>query len=360
MANERHLSQFGSTDVEHAPRSAPGASAGAPAPSRQPKVSIVIPVHNEAQSLPELVRRLAAVAGQLTAVNSWEFILIDDGSTDQSLTVARELLQQDSRLRIVELRRNYGQSAALQAGFDVAHGDVVISMDADLQHFPEDIPRFLEAIENGADVACGWRHQRQEGVLRRWPSRAANRLLRMISGLSIHDVGTTFRAYRAEILRDIHLMGEHHRFVPVLAQIAGARIVEIPIANIERPHGQSKYGLSRTLTVGVDLLPLLFLVRYLDHPIRLFGKLALALFGLASLIALALTYVWFETGRAVVREHSGWFLAALMLYMSALQIALAGILSEILVRVYFSRQEMPTYRVRRVWDCPADRKTTSG
>jgi glycosyltransferase involved in cell wall biosynthesis len=312
-------------------------------------ISVIVPVYNEEQSLPELVRRLGAVAASLGASYGWDFILVDDGSTDRSLIVARDLMRADTRLRVVELRRNYGQSAALQAGFDAASGAIVISMDGDLQHFPEEIPKFLAALEQGADVVCGWRHQRQEGIVRRWPSLVANHLLRRVSGLSIHDIGTTFRAYRMEILRDIHLMGEHHRFLPVFAHLAGARIVEQPIANVERQHGHSNYGFSRTFTVLADLLSLTFLVRYVSHPMRLFGKLALTLFGLASFIAAVLAYVWLETGRAVVRDHSGWFLAALMLYMSALQIALAGVLSEILVRVYFSKEGKPTYHIRQIW-----------
>lgn len=317
--------------------------------SDRPLVSIVAPFYNEEQSLDALLTRLVAVVDMMAARYRFEFVLVDDGSRDGSAGVARRLLATEPRLRVIELRRNYGQTAALQAGLDAADGDVIISMDADLQHFPEDLPLFLEKIESGSDVVCGWRHDRKEGVMRRWPSRIANLLIRKASGLTISDIGTTYRAYRREVIRDVLLLGENHRFVPVFAKVAGARIDEIPIRNIERPHGASNYGISRTINVFIDLFFLYFFVRYFDRPIRIFGKIALATFAAGFAITLGLFVLWIDSGEAVVRERSGWFISALILYLASIQFLIAGLMGEVLARLYFSAHNHSAYRVRRVW-----------
>jgi glycosyltransferase involved in cell wall biosynthesis len=312
-------------------------------------VSIVAPVYNEERVLPEFVRRIAAAMATVVDRYDYEVVLVDDGSRDSSLKVAREIAQTDARIAVVELRRNYGQTAALQAGMDAAQGEFIVSLDADLQHFPEEIPVFLARLEEGLDVVCGWRHQRQEGIVRRWPSRAANALLRWITKLEIHDIGTTFRGYRTEIVRDFRLLGENHRFIPVFAKMAGARIDEIPIENIERPVGQSNYGISRTFNVLLDLVFLLFLTRYLDRPIRAFGAIALGFFAVAFAIGLTLLVWAFATGTPTVRDHSGWFLLSLFLAVSGLQFLLVGVLAEIIVRVYYGSETRTTYKVRNVW-----------
>jgi glycosyltransferase involved in cell wall biosynthesis len=316
---------------------------------QRPLVSVVAPFYNEEKSLDALLARLVAVTDTLAARYRFEFVLVDDGSRDQSLAISRRLLANEPRLRIIELRRNYGQTAALQAGLDAADGDVIISMDADLQHFPEEIPMFLEKIEAGSDVVCGWRHERKEGVIRRWPSRVANLLIRHASGLIINDIGTTYRAYRREIIRDVLLLGENHRFVPVFAKVAGARIDEIPIQNIERPHGTSNYGISRTVNVFIDIFFLYFFVRYFDRPIRIFGKIALVTFAAGFAISISLLVIWFDSGQAVVRERSGWFISALILYLASIQFLIAGLMGEVLARLYFSAHNHSAYRVRKVW-----------
>lgn len=321
-----------------------------------PLISVVAPFYNEEASLERLLARLAAVAGGLADRYRFEFVLVDDGSRDGSLALALKLAESERRLRVIELRRNYGQTAALQAGLDCADGDVIVSMDADLQHFPEEIPLFLERIEAGSDVVCGWRSQRKEGIARRWPSLVANWLIRKASGLTIHDIGTTFRAYRREVIRDVLLLGENHRFVPVFAKVAGARIDEIPIGNIERPHGASNYGLSRTVNVFIDIFFLYFFVRYFDRPIRIFGKVALATFAVALTITAVLLGVWIDGGQAVVRERSGWFISALILYLASIQFLIAGLMGEVLARVYFSDQNRSAYRIRNVWSAPADER----
>lgn len=317
-----------------------------PAPAQM--VSVVAPVYNEVDSLPELMRRLGAVAEEMSRRYRFEFILVDDGSRDGSLAAARRLAEAEPRLKVVELRGNHGQTAALQAGFDHAAGDIIVSMDADLQHFPEELPQFLDGIEAGADVVCGWRHQRREGKVRRWPSKVANWLIRRVTGLDIHDIGTTYRAYRREIVEEFQLLGENHRFIPVFAKSRAARIVEIPITNIERPHGQSSYGLSRTFNVFLDLFFLYFFTHYLDRPIRIFGKLSLLLFSCGAGIGLGLASVWLGTGHEVVRSRSGWFILAVMLILGSLQLLLTGMLAEMMARMYYSKDRR-SYSVRAVW-----------
>lgn len=312
-------------------------------------VSIVAPVYNEERVLPDFVRRIIAAIKPLSDRYTFEIVLVDDGSRDRSLTVARGLCATEPRLSVVELRRNYGQTAALQAGMDCAKGEIIVSMDSDLQHFPEEIPMFLAKLEEGYDVVCGWRHERQEGVMRRWPSRIANFMIRKVSGLAVHDIGTTFRGYRAEIVRDFRLLGEHHRFIPVFASMAGARIAEVPIQNIERPVGKSNYGLGRTFNVLLDLMLLLFFTRYLDRPMRVFGFIALVLWAVGFAIAAALLLIATFTGIPTVRDHSGWFFLSMFLGVSGLQFMLTGIIAEIVVRVYYGSESRTTYKIRNTW-----------
>ena len=313
-----------------------------------PLVSVVLPVYNEAATLPELFRRLNGVAESLRDSFEWQFVVVDDGSHDNSLSVAEEIARRDPRVRIVALRRNYGQTAALQVGFEHADGAIVVSMDSDLQHFPEDIPRFVEKISEGYDVVCGWRWNRQEGVERRWPSRVANWLIRKLTGLTVHDIGTTFRAYRGDVVRQLRLLGEHHRFIPVLAKNLGASITEVKIENIVRPVGSSNYGLSRTFNVLLDIMFLIFYVKYLDRPMRVFGCLALLAIFAASCITVGLAYITFVYHLPAVRERSGWFLLALVLYVSGLQFLLFGLVSEVVVRLYFYPGQAKPYLVRKV------------
>lgn len=314
-----------------------------------PLVSIVAPVFNEAATLREFLDRLVNAARALEPRYQFEFVLVDDGSVDGSLTLAKTLVASEPRLRVVELRRNFGQTAALQAGLAAARGQIVVSMDSDLQHFPEDLPLLLESIEQGHDLVCGWRFDRQEGVLRRWPSQAANWFIRAVSGLSIHDVGTTYRAYRADLVKQLHLLGEQHRFVPVLASLAGARVAEVKIRNIERPAGQSNYGLGRTVNVFLDILYLYFTRYYFTRPLKAFGKIGLALIAGGILISGSLVGYSWVTGTSTIRERGGWFLLSSLLMLGGLQTLLTGILAEILVRIYYQRGEREA-TVRREWN----------
>ncbi|MEP6783088.1 MAG: glycosyltransferase family 2 protein [Acidobacteriota bacterium] len=315
-----------------------------------PLISIVAPVYNESATLAEFVRRNAAVCDTLFDRYSSEIVLVDDGSTDDTLQVARSLIANEPRLRVIELRRNFGQTAALQAGLTAAAGDFVISMDSDLQHFPEDIPLFIDQAERGFDLVCGWRKDRQENVLRRWPSRAANLLIKRVIGIELHDFGTTFRLYRADLLTHMKLIGEEHRFVPALAHMIGARITEIPIKNIERPVGVSNYGIGRTFGVAMDILFLYFSRFYATRPLRVFGKLAAGLLIPGVLIAVALLTINLMTGEPTTRTRSGWFLLSALLMLSSLQVLLTGILAEVLARIFYRTGSGESFVVRREWN----------
>lgn len=327
--------------------------------STRPLLSIVAPVYNEAATLPEFVRRIGAVCNGLGARYHTEIVLVDDGSTDASLDVAKQLIDVEPRLRVVELRRNFGQTAALQAGLSCAHGDFIISMDSDLQHFPEDIPAFVEVAEQGFDLVCGWRKDRQENALRRWPSRMANNLIRRVIGLDIHDFGTTFRLYRADLISHIKLIGEEHRFVPALAHMVGAKITEIPIQNIERPVGVSNYGIGRTFGVALDILFLYFSRFYGTRPLRVFGKLAVLLFVAGAAIGTVLLAINLMTGEPTTRTRSGWFLLSAILALSSLQVLLTGILAEVLARILYRSGSTPSFFVRREWSAKTPTLTSS-
>ena len=327
---------------------------------RPPLVSVVLPVFNEAKTLPKLLDRLAAVAELLRGRYVFEFVCVDDGSSDNTIAVAQQLADKDRRVIVTALRRNYGQTAALQAGFEQARGAIIVSMDADLQHFPEDIPQFLAKIEEGYDVVCGWRSDRREGPIRRWPSAAANWLIRKLTGTTIHDVGTTFRAYQGDFARQLQLLGEHHRFIPVLVRNLGARLTEVPIQNIERPVGSSNYGLSRMFNVLLDIAFLVFYTKYIDRPIRVFGRLALVTFAASAAIIAVLGFISISYGEPVVRERSGWFLLSLVLGVSSVQFLLFGLISEVIVRMYYFPGQAKPFLVRKIpSDCNISRDVSA-
>src|SRR5437762_7221964 len=265
-------------------------------------LSIVIPVHNEEHSILPLYDRLTAV---LEAVHQpYELIFIDDASTDRSFELLANLVETDPRLTVVRLRRNFGQTAALSAGFHEAKGEVVIAMDGDLQHAPEDIPALLEKIDEGYDIASGWRKERVDNAItRKIPSRIANWLMAKASGIELRDFGTTFKAYRAEVLKDVNLYGELHRFIPALASFYGARIAEVPIRNTPRAAGDSHYGIGRTFRVLFDILTIKFLLKYMTRPMHFFGSIGLGSVGLGGVIMayLAAEKIW--TGMDMVQTH---------------------------------------------------------
>jgi glycosyltransferase involved in cell wall biosynthesis len=317
--------------------------------SHRPLISIVAPVFNEAATLAEFVRRLGAVCAGFQSRYRVEIVLVDDGSKDDSLAVAKRLIETEPRLRVIELRRNFGQTAALQAGLSCARGDFIISLDSDLQHFPEDIPKFLDLAEQGYDLVCGWRKDRRENALRRWPSRAANALIRRVIGVDLHDFGTTFRLYRADLMSHIKLIGEEHRLVPALAHLVGASITEVPIQNVERRAGVSNYGIGRTFGVALDILFLYFSRFYMARPLRVFGKVSALLFAAGAAIGAVLLTINILTGEPTTRTRSGWFLLSAILGLSSLQVLLTGIVAEVLARLFYRTGSAESFVIRREW-----------
>src|SRR6266851_3236901 len=309
-------------------------------------LSVVIPIHNEEPSVLALYDRLTAVLESLP--QPYEIIFVDDASTDRSFELLANLLETDSSLKVVRLRRNFGQTAALSAGFHEARGDVVISLDGDLQHDPSDIPALLAKIEEGYDIASGWRkHRVDDPVTRKLPSRIANWLIAKASGMQLHDFGTTFKAYRAEILKDINLYGELHRFIPALAGLYGARVAEVPIRNVPRTAGESHYGLSRTFNVLLDILTIRFLTKYFTRPMHFFGRLGLLGTMLGGSI-LGVLAIYKLTGRDLMPHHGPLIVAGALLFLTGLLMFSTGLLSEILIRTYFESQGRQIYAVRDV------------
>ena len=312
-----------------------------------PEISVVIPLHNEVATLRELYDRVRTVmeAGE----DAWELVLVDDGSTDGTGPMLDDLHAGDPHVVVVHLRRNYGQTPALAAGFDQSRGEIIVAMDGDLQHAPEEIPKFIEKIREGHDLVSGRRGVRSDAyVTRVIPSRIANWLMAKVSGVEVHDFGTTFKAYRRELLRDIHLYGELHRFVPALSAWNGADIVEIPIKDMGRNEGKSHYGLSRIFRVMFDLLTVGFLLRYMTRPLHFFGKLFLASSGISALIGAYLVFKKFVLGVAIFSEHGPLMLFAAVLLLAGVQLLAVGLIGEIMVRTYFESQDKKIYAVRKV------------
>jgi glycosyltransferase involved in cell wall biosynthesis len=320
-------------------------------------LSIVIPIHNEEPAILPLYDRLSTVLERLR--RPYEILFIDDASTDKSFDLLANLVETDHHLKVIRLRRNFGQTAALAAGFDEASGEVIVSLDGDLQHDPEDIPLLLEKIEEGYDIASGWRKQRVDNAItRKIPSRIANWMMKKASGVDLHDFGTTFKAYRSEILKDINLYGELHRFIPALASQYGARIAEVPIKNIPRPSGESHYGLGRTVRVFFDILTIKFLLRYLTRPMHFFGKWGLAGVLLGTVILL---YMLVEKliGHDIFVEHGPLIVFGALLWIAGLMMFSTGIMGEILTRTYFESQGRRIYAVREV-RCRKEPQVTDG
>jgi glycosyltransferase involved in cell wall biosynthesis len=314
--------------------------------SGAPQLSIVVPLFNEAGTVDELHRRLTAV---LFAIGDpAEIIYVDDGSTDGTTEALALLAARYAHVRVVPLARNYGQTAALAAGFDAAAGDVIVAMDGDLQHAPEEIPKLPAKLHEGYDIVSGWREQRVDNLwTRRLPSRIANWLMAKLSGVSLHDFGTTFKAYRAPVIKRIRLYGDLHRFIPALASWGGARIAEVPIANIPRPQNASHYGLSRAWRVAADLITVRFLLRYVTRPLHFFGPI-----GFASVAAGALGGGWILatkilTGAPVFLAHGPLLLLSAVLVQTGIVLVGLGLLAELLTRIYMDGRHRRIYTVAR-------------
>jgi glycosyltransferase involved in cell wall biosynthesis len=306
------------------------------------KISVIVPIYNECENIDALYMQLFPV---LTAMKtSYEVVFVNDGSTDGSAAVLDALADRDRVVKVVHLRRNYGQTAAMMAAIQHSSGEIIVPMDGDLQNDPQDIPRLLEKLEEGYDVVSGWRADRKEGMDRRLPSRVANWLISKVSGVKLHDYGCTLKAYRRRFLENVRLYGEMHRFVPIYASWEGGRVTEIPVTHHPRLHGQSKYGIGRAPRVLLDLMVIRFLDRSLDRPMQFFGKAGLYSFALAFLAG---SYaVWLKLFEGVSFILTPLPVLVVMLGLVGLMFIMMGLLAEIQSRAYFESQNKMPYTVR--------------
>lgn len=318
-------------------------------------LSLVIPVYNEVDNVEPLLQEITAALAQRDL--DYEVVFVDDGSNDGSFAVLRNLAHQDEHVVAIRFRRNFGQTAAFAAGFNYARGDVVVTMDADRQNDPADIPALLDKVEEGYDVVNGWRVNRKDPFLfRKVPSRVANWLITRASGVRLRDRGCSLRAFRAPVLRELHLYGEMHRFIPEMVNFAGFNMAEVPVNHRSRVAGKSKYGLSRTFRVILDLITVLFLRRYSDRPMHLLGSIGIISTGFGSLIAFYLALLKLSgaiTGgaegfRAVRIGDRPLFMLAILLMVIGVQFLVMGLLAELIVRTYYESQDKAVYHVREV------------
>ncbi len=308
-------------------------------------LSVVIPVYNEAENVRALHQELAEALGGLGL--SWEAVYVDDGSSDGSFELLEELAAGDPRAVVVGLRRNFGQTAAMSAGFDHSRGKVVVTMDGDLQNDPNDIPKLLAKLNEGFDIAAGWRFDRQDAFIsRKLPSKLANGLISLTTKVKLHDYGCTLKAFKRDVVRNIRLYGEMHRFIPAIASWMGVSIAEVPVNHRARRAGRSKYGIGRTPRVLLDLITVKFLLSYLTRPIQIFGLWGLVAGGAGFLLAL-----WYTVQRLFfgvpLWGKPGLILAVLLLFVGV-QLICIGLLGEMQVRTYYEAQGKPTYTVRKL------------
>lgn len=310
-------------------------------------LSIVVPVYNEEENIPALYDQLTAVLEPLHL--DYEIICADDGSKDRSFDLLKALAERDPRVKVIRFRRNFGQTAGFSAGFDYASGDVVITIDADLQNDPASIPLLLDKIAEGYDVVSGWRVNRQDAYLsRKLPSRIANWLISRSTGVQVHDRGCSLRAHRLQVVKEMRLYGELHRFIPDIAAWIGARMVEVPVTHRPRRFGKSKYGLNRTLRVILDLITVRFLQGYSTRPIQIFGKWGLGLGVLGFLMALWLTVEKLALGHSIGNRPA--LALSILLMLMGVQLVSIGLLGEITIRTYYEGQRKPIYHVREIVD----------
>lgn len=313
----------------------------------QPDVSVVVPIYNEVESLPHLIEAIASTLNS-TGLN-YELICVDDGSQDGSAELLKKLACIHPHLRAIILRRNYGQTAAMAAGFNHSRGQAIVTLDGDLQNDPVDIPMLLAKLDEGYDLVTGWRKNRQDAALTRLlPSKIANWLIGQITGVKVHDYGCSLKAYRADLVADMNLYGELHRFLPALAFIEGARITELPVRHHPRRHGRSKYGLGRTSRVVLDLLTIYFMKKFLTRPMHVFGLLGMISTVLGVALGLYLTILKLGFGEDIGNRPL--LILAVVLVLTGVQLFCFGLLGELLMRTYHESQGRPIYRVREIFE----------
>ena len=309
------------------------------------KISIIIPIYNEQDSIELLIKKIITLEKEMPN-NLIEMIFVDDGSNDHTNQILRKESQNYSNIKIISLTRNYGQTAALTAGIDMADGDVLITMDADLQNDPSDIPLLIQKLEEGYDVVNGWRQKRNDKYFSRvLPSKFANWIISKISGVELHDYGCTLKAYRKEILEGVKLYGEMHRFIPIYIKWQGGKVIEVPVKHHHRMYGKSKYGIFRTISVIADLIFLKFMEKQFVHPIHLFGGFALINFGLSFLSFFVMVYFkYFLNGSFIQTPLPQLIVLFVMVGMLSL---FMGFIAEILMRTYFESQNKKSYQIRK-------------
>ncbi len=313
----------------------------------QTGVSFVIPIYNEEGSLPELRRQLVAAGEKLG--ETFEIILIDDGSTDGSFPALKKMQAEDPRIKVIRLRKNFGQTAALSAGFDYARGEIVITLDADLQNDPADAAILVSKLREGYDIVSGWRQKRKDKFLtKRLPSKMANWLISRITRVRLRDYGCTLKAYRRDVLRSIKLYGEMHRFIPAIASQIGVAIAEVPVNHRPRLYGESKYKLTKSVRVFLDLLTVKFLLSYSTRPLQIFGLFGLISGGVGGVLALVLSYQRLFLKQSIANRPL--LLLAILLMVIGFQFVSMGLLGEIMVRTYHEAVEKHIYAVREVLD----------
>jgi glycosyltransferase involved in cell wall biosynthesis len=308
-----------------------------------PELSLFLPVLDEEENLRPMHARIAEALNQLG--KTAEVIYVDDGSTDKSLEILKEIAAHDARVRVVSLRRNYGQTAAMSAGIDAARGAILIPMDADLQNDPKDIAQLLEKLNEGYDVVSGWRKNRQDALVsRKIPSQIANRIISLIGGVPLHDYGCSLKAYRRDVIQDVKLYGEMHRFIPIYAAWAGARVTEIPVDHHARTFGKSKYGISRTVKVIFDLITIKFMASYQTKPLYVFGTFGFLAFLLSIIAGVWALFLKIFEGTSFILTPLP--IITVVMLAIAVQFFLMGLLAELLVRTYHESQDKAIYTVR--------------
>src|SRR5579862_271752 len=308
-------------------------------------LSVVIPVRNEAPSLVELHRELTETLG--ASGRSYEIIIVDDGSTDESFGILATLQASDPRLRVIRLRRNFGQTAAFAAGFAYARGRLIVTSDGDLQNDPRDIPAMVAMLESGYDIVCGWRKDRKDKLLsRRLPSVMANSLISAVTGVHLHDYGCSLKVFRAEIVKEMKLYGEMHRFLPAIASEQTSAIGEMVVNHRARKYGESKYGIGRTVRVILDLLTVKFLLSYATRPLQIFGLVGLAMGAIGALISGWLVFEWWRDVTSLANRPL--LLLGILLIFTGVQLVTLGLLAEMQARTYHESQKKPTYVIREV------------
>ena len=309
------------------------------------KLSVVIPIYNEEENLPILYEKLKENLDKIT--DKYEILLINDGSTDKSWSIIKGLASKDKHIVGVNFRKNFGQTAAMSAGFELARGDVIITMDGDLQNDPSDIPKLLEILEKGYDIVSGWRKDRKDAFLSRTlPSKIANWLISKVTGVHLHDYGCSLKAYRAEVAKELDYYGEMHRFLPALAKSVGAKLTEVPVKHHPRIYGKSKYGISRTFKVLLDLFLVKFLLDYRTKPLRVFGGVGLLLLIIGFISLFYLIFIKLLFGEDIGQRPL--LIFGTLLFLSGIQLLSTGIIAELLIRTYYEAQSKRPYIIKEV------------